>query len=168
MHLVHPVMQRINGHPTHHRVVGVDGVAASGVIQIPRLVHGVKEVIGPVVEPAPAERGPLGVTLGRVVEDHVQDHLDTGPVEFLDHGAELVQRAERVTGGGVGGVRGEERHRAVTPIVDQARRRVLRVEHLHRHQLHRSDSQRPQIGNLGHQTGIGAGQADPPRCWDGL
>jgi len=49
-----------------------------------------------VVEPAEAQRRSKVVPLGRVVEDDVENDLESGAVQRLAHVAKLVQRAERV------------------------------------------------------------------------
>ena len=36
------------------------------------------------------------IALGGVVEDHVENDLDAGAVQRLDHVAKLVHRAERI------------------------------------------------------------------------
>ena len=69
--------------------------------------------------PAEAERRPVVVAFGGVVEHHVENHLDARPVQRLDHVAELVDRAERVLPRAVRLVRREERDRRVAPVVDQ-------------------------------------------------
>ena len=63
---------------------------------------------------------------------------------------------ERIPPRAVGLVRREERHRRVAPVVDESRRRVLRVELEHRQQLHRGDAERLQVRNLLDQSGVGA------------
>ena len=76
-------------------MVAVERVAAAGVVRVP-LAARFEHVIGRVVEPAEAERRPVVVALGGVVEDDVENHLDARPVQRLDHVAELVDRAERI------------------------------------------------------------------------
>ena len=80
-------------------------------------------------------------------------------MQGLDHVAELVEHAQRLRVGRFGGVPGvwrEERHRRIAPVVGVARRRVLRVELEHGHQLHGGDAQVDQVGDLVDQAGIGA------------
>ena len=89
--------------------------------------------------PAERERGPARVALGRVVEYHVEDHLDAGAVQRLHQVAEFVHRAQRVGLRAVGPVRREPGDRLVAPIV-RAVRRGLGVELLHRHQLDGPDA----------------------------
>ena len=59
------------------------------------------------------------VAFGGVVEDDVEDDLDAGAVQRLDHVAELVDRPERILARAVRLVRREERDRRVAPVVDQ-------------------------------------------------
>ena len=102
------------------------------------------------------------VALGRVVVDHVQDDLDVGLVEGLDHGLELLDLLTLGAVGGVGVVRGEETDRVVAPVVRQALLLQVGVvdELMDRHEL---DGRRAQVlevvddGGLS-QTCVGAPQ----------
>ena len=112
--------------------------------------------------------GPSSIAFGGVVEDDVENDLDAGAVQRLDHVAELVDRAERILPRAVGLVRREERDRRVAPVVDLARRAILGVELEHRQQLDRGDAELLEIGNLLDQAGIGAaGLLRRRRNWDG-
>jgi hypothetical protein len=55
-----------------------------------------------------------------VVVDDVEEDLDAGPVQQLDHALELVEHALRVMDGRIRRVRGEEPQRVVAPVVRQA------------------------------------------------
>ena len=105
--------------------------------------------------------GPSAPGLGRVVEDHVQDDADAGPVQGLDHVAELPEvgsAARRRCSTRVGA---EEAVRAVAPVVGQAQRGgavrdVLVVKGHDGHEFHVGDAQILEIGDLLHQPGEGA------------
>ena len=79
VHLGDPVAQRVQDQPQHHRVLGVDGVAAAGDVPVGVGLAGVARLWGDplvgaeVVEPAEAQRRPVGARLGGVVVDHVED-----------------------------------------------------------------------------------------------
>ena len=60
------------------------------------------------------------VALGGVVVDDVEDHLDAGAVQRLDHPLELAHLLAAPAGGGVLGVGREVADRAVAPVVVQA------------------------------------------------
>jgi hypothetical protein len=84
-----------------------------------------------------------------VVVDHVEDHLDAGAVQRLDHVAEFVEHLQRrAARHGVAGVRGEEGQRRVAPVIAASGRGVLGVEGEHRHQLDGGDAQLLQVGDL--------------------
>ena len=88
--------------------------------------------------------GPEVVALGGVVVDHVEDHLDAGAVQRLDHPLELAHLVAAAAGGGVLGVRREVADRAVAPVVrqppvDQER---LVDDVVDRQQLDRGDAER--------------------------
>ena len=154
MHLLDPVVQRIDDEPAHHVVVGVHGVAATGVVDVAAVgCEGVVDVVG---ETAVAEGGALVVPLGGMVVDHVEDHLDPGLVQRLHHVPELVQRAERFLVGAEGGMGGEEGDGAVSPVVAKTEGGVVRVELENRQQLHRRDPEVLQVRDLVDQSGIGA------------
>ena len=80
VHLGHPVAQRGQDLVAHHRVVAVERVAAARVVEVPPRLR-VEEVVGRVVEAAPAEGGAPLVALAGVVEDDVEDHLEARLVE---------------------------------------------------------------------------------------
>ena len=96
------------------------------------------------------------VPLRGMIEDHVQDHFDPGPVQGLDQIPEFVQHCQWVFPGAIPLVGSKEGHRGVTPIVDQSRRAVLDVELEDREQFHGSDPQVFQVRNLFHEPGEGA------------
>ncbi len=153
MHLRDPVAQGVEHQPAHHRVVGLERVSTASEIRI--AAPAVEDVVGPVVEAAEGLGRPLLVPLGGVVEDHVEDHLDAGPVQRLHHVPEVVERAQRGARGGVGLVRGEEGDGGVAPVVDEAAGGVLRVELEDRHQLHGGDAQVAKVRDLVHDAGEG-------------
>ena len=115
-----------------------------------------EDVVRAVVQPAEALRRAVLAAFRRVVEHHVENHLDAGAMQRLHHVAELVDRPERILPRAVRLVRREERHRLVAPVVDApvARRDGLRVELEDGQQLHRGDAQLLQVGNLLDQPGV--------------
>ena len=92
VHFFDPVAQAVHDHPPDDRMVGVERVAAAGVVGVARAAV-FEDVVGRVVDAAEAERRPGLIALGRVVEHHVEDDLDARPVQGLDHVAKLVDRA---------------------------------------------------------------------------
>ena len=91
-----------------------------------------------------------------VIEHDVENDLDAGPVQRLDHVAKLVHRAERILARAVGRVRREERNRRIAPVIDFSRRAILGIELEDRQQFDGGDAEFLEIGNLLDQTGIGA------------
>jgi hypothetical protein len=147
VHRLHPVAEAVDDHPPHDRMVSVERVAGAGVVGVARAVV-LEDVVGGVVQAAEAERRPAFISFRGVVEHHVEDDLDAGSVQRLDHVTELVDRAERVTARAVSLVRSEERDRRITPVVDLARRTILGIELKHRQQLHRGDPELLEIRDL--------------------
>ncbi len=98
------------------------------------------------------------VALGGVVVDHVEDHLDVGLVQRLDHRLELLDLLAALAGGGVGVVRGEEPDGVVAPVVGEALVDEVGVLHelVHRHQLDGGHAQALEVADdrgVGH-TGV--------------
>src|SRR5262245_38408130 len=95
MHFLDPIAKTVQDHPPHNGVVRVERVSTAGVVGVP--TAGVFEnVIGGIVDSAKTERWPRLVSLGRMVEYHVQYDFDARAVQRLDHVAKLVRRAERI------------------------------------------------------------------------
>ena len=138
MHVLDPVPQTVENHAAHNRLIGVQSIPGATVIRVMRAV-GVEDVIDLVCEASEAERRPLAVPLRGMVVDDIEDHLDARAVKRLDEIAELIDGTEGVLSRTVAGVRSEERHRRIPPVVDQARRTVLLVELEHGKQLHGGD-----------------------------
>ena len=115
--------------------------------------------------PRKRQRRTGGAGLGRVVVDHVQDHLDARRVQRLDHRLELGDLAIGLGGGGVAVVRREERDRVVTPVVGPAARRQLPLgdELMHRHQLDGGHAQPGQVVDDGRAGQARIGAALPGR-----
>ena len=72
----------------HHRMIGVNGVAGSGVVLVVALVF-CQRVKDRIVQPAKTECRSQFVALGRVIENHVQNYFDTSLVKRPDHFLEL-------------------------------------------------------------------------------
>ena len=154
VHLGDPVAQGVHDQ--------LEGLGAGEVHRVPgaRVVHVVplvaldEVVVAGVVQPAQAEHGALVVALGRVVVDHVEDHLETGGVQVLHHLLELADLAAHLRGGGVGGVRGEEAERVVAPVVAQPLLLQGGVvdELVHGHQL---DGGHPELGQVADHLRVG-------------
>ena len=127
-----------------------------------------EDVVGAIVQTAKAQRRPLMVAFGGVIEHDVENDLDARPVQRLDHVAKLVHRTKRILTRAVRLVRRKERYRRVAPVVDPSRRAILRVELKHRQQFDRGDAELLEIRNLLDQTGIGAARSSRRRRnWDG-
>ncbi len=150
----------------HDRVVAVHRVAAAGVVEIaPRLR--IEQVVGRVVEPAPAEGRAALVALAGVVEDDVEDDLDARLVQGLHHLLELAHDLAAGPGTRVRGLGGEEGHRLVAPEVAQrlageqvAARVVALLELRDRHQLDGGDAQLLEVRDLLDDAAEGAGVRD--------
>ena len=116
-----------------------------------------------------ADRRPEVVALAGVVEDDVEDDLDPGLVERLDHVAELVMCCAVLGADTVARLR---RHMGVgvvapdsccssEPSIGLMPRTLALVEGEDGQQLDRGHAQRLQVGDLLDHAGEGAGVLDP-------
>ena len=136
------------------------GWLALSVLPVPRVVGVARavlleDVVRLVVQTAEAQRRPAVVAFRRVVEHDIENDLDAGPVQRLDHIAKFIHRAKRILTRAVGLVRRKERDRRIAPVIDFSRRAVLGIELEHRQQFDGRDAELLEIGNLLDQTGIG-------------
>jgi hypothetical protein len=70
-----------------------------------------------------------------VVVDHVEDDLDPGAMQRLDHVTKLVESAEQIRPGAVSVMRRKKREWLISPVVAEAGRSVLLIERKHREKL---------------------------------
>ena len=109
--------------------------------------------------------GAVRAGFGGVVEHHVEDHFQAGPVQRVHHRLELGDLAAGLAGpdgGGVPVVRGEEADRVVAPVVRQPPRDQERLGHVlvHGQQLDGGDAEVTQVrdGGFVAQAGVGPAQ----------
>jgi hypothetical protein len=117
VHLGHPVAEGVHDQLQHLRVDGIKGIAGAGVIHVEARVFRDKAVVAVVVDTAEGEGGTEMVALGGVVVDHIQDHLDAGGVQRLDHLLELGDLAAGLPRAGIARLRGKEVDGVVSPVV---------------------------------------------------
>ncbi len=145
-HLRHPVAQAVGDELQRARMAEVDRVAGAGeVICVPGVVGEV--VIRLVVDPAKRQRRPELAALGGVVVDDVEEHLDPGPVQRIDHALELRHHPRRIGGGGEPRIGREVAERVVAPVVAETLidEELLADAIVHRQQLDGGDAQRRQM-----------------------
>ncbi len=160
MHVLHPEAQAVEHQAQHCRLAHVQRVAAAAVVVVGRALLGRQAVAAGVVEPAPAERGAPLVAFGRVVEHHVQQHLDAGGMQAAHHAAKLLPGLGRV--GRQARRRAEEPQGVVAPVVAEAHADQAQFVQpvVHRQQADGGDAQVLQMAQHGRlrQAGIGAAQ----------
>ena len=141
---------------------GVEGVAGAGVVHVEARVVGDQAVVAGVVDAAEGEGGTEVVALGGVVVDHIQDHLDPGGVQRLDHLLELGDLTAGMPRAGIARLRGEEVDGVVAPVVAQPLLQQVTVveEGVHRQQLDRGDAEVLEVGDHRRrgEPGVGAAQ----------
>src|SRR5262249_17364527 len=114
-----------------------------------------EDIVGWVIDAAEAKRWPGLVALRGVVKNHIQNDLDTGSVERLDHVPKFVHWPKRVLPRAVCLVRREKRDRRIAPVIDLSRRAILGIELEHRQQFHGRNAKLLKKRNLLNQAGKG-------------
>jgi hypothetical protein len=97
MHLANPVPKAVDDHAADDGLVPVQRVARARIIRKFRFVA-FKEIINVVLEAFVTECRSVVPPFRRVVINHVEDHLDPGPMERLHHLAEFVENLQRILG----------------------------------------------------------------------
>ena len=142
-----PVAQRVHDQPQHARMHRVEAVAGAREVHVARRVVGHQPVVRGVVDALEGEHRPEVVALRRVVVDDVEDDLDAGAVQRLDHALELLDLLALHARGRVGGVRREVADRRVAPVVREPALvdEALLDDVVHRQQLDGRDAERRQV-----------------------
>ena len=113
-------------------------------------------VIETIADTAPTQGRPLLISLAGVVIDHVEDYLQPSLMTGHHQLAHLLASLQRVVPLQVARVRCHPTDRAVTPVVDPPRGRVVGIEGHYRQQLDRGHPQLLEIGQRLDQPWQGA------------
>ncbi len=89
MHFLDPVLEAINDERSHARVLAIDRVAAAAEIFVQAQVRRHQPVVHGIVDAAQGQQRSALVAFGRMIEDHVEDHLDSRGVQRPHHRLEL-------------------------------------------------------------------------------
>ena len=87
-----------------------------------------------------------------VIENYVENDLDSRAVQRFDHVAKFIDRAQRILTRAIRLVRRKERNRRIAPVIDSSRRGILSIELEYREQFYRCDAELLKIRNLLDQT----------------
>ena len=146
-------------------MVAVEGVVAAGEVQVAARIVGVEQVVDAVVQSPVGEGRALRAAFRRVVEHHVQDQLEAGGVQGLDHLLELAHLAAGLSSRAVAALGCEQTDRVVAPVVDQrltrGRAGDVLVRFGHRQQLDRGNAQLGQVRDAFDESAEGAGVVHP-------
>src|SRR4051812_37217095 len=115
MHLVDPITQAVDNHPSYDRMIAVHRVASAGEVCVAGLIF-FEDVISRVIQAAEAIRRAIMAVFCSVVVYDVENYFNPGAVERLDHVAEFLHSTERGLRRTVGIVRREKGDRSVAPI----------------------------------------------------
>ncbi|MNI19430.1 hypothetical protein D3C73_728670 [compost metagenome] len=112
----------------------VECVARTGVVDVVARIVGHQSIVAGVVDALERQGRPHLVAFGRVVVDHIEDHLQPGLVKARDHDLELADRLTRH----VARMGGKEAKSVVAPVIAQAffQQVVVIEEVMHGHQFH--------------------------------
>ena len=95
MHLFDPVPEAVQGHSADNRMIRVECVSGTAVVGVARAIL-FENVVSGVVQAAKTQGRAVVIAFGSVIEHNVENHLDTRPVQRLDHITKLVQWPERI------------------------------------------------------------------------
>jgi len=162
MALEHPVAERVHDQPQHRWMHGVERVAGAGEVHVEARLVRHEPVVASVVEAAEGEHRPEVVSLGGVVVDDVEDHLDPGPVQCLHQPLELAHLLAATARRGVEGMRREIADGRVAPVVGEPAivKEALVCDVVDRQQLDRRDAELAEVRErrLGGKPGVCAAQ----------
>ena len=162
MHLQHPVAEAVHDQLQHPRVGHVQRVATTGEVDVVAAVVRRQPVVRRIVDAAQGQRRAQLIAFRGVIVDNVENDLDAGGVQGLDHALELSHRRQRIAGGGIAQVGGEERERVVAPVVGQPARDQMAIVRVvvHRHQFERGDPQALEVldDRRSGERGVGAAE----------
>ena len=111
----HPVAQTFNNHITHVGVIAVQRVTASAEVEV-TAIQG-QHVVGLVVDTSVGDIRPVFVTFCRMVEHHVENHLNAVGMQLFDQVLQLVHLHGEPTRRSVCSLGSEEAHIAIPPQV---------------------------------------------------
>ena len=90
VHLERPIPQAVHDQLQNLRALHVQRVPAAGEIGVEAQIVGDEAVVRQVVDALQRQRRPEVIPFGRVVVDHIQDHLEAGVVQRPHHTLELA------------------------------------------------------------------------------
>ena len=154
VHFLNPIPQAVDDQPPNDRLIGVERVAATGVVGVSRSAV-FQNVIRRIVDAAEAKSSGRLIAFRRVVVDDVENDFDAGSVQAFDHVAKFVDRPERrLPGTELGAERKTTPARSPSNLRFPGDNRGVELEH--RQQFDGRDAKLLQIGDLFDQPGVGS------------
>src|SRR5262245_39923579 len=97
----------------------VQGVPTAGVVDVPALMLPLQAVIGGVINAPQAEWGAQVIAFASMIVDDVEDDLEAGTMQGLDHGFELHHLLADNPCAGVARLRRKEAEGTIPPVIAQ-------------------------------------------------
>lgn len=171
MHVGHPVAQACQDQVADKRMVAVDGVAATGKVEV--IPGGIQKVKDLIVNAPEGSRAPERVSFTGMVENDIQDYFDPRLVEGANHLPEFGDLPVGSSRGSVGRLDSREADRVVTPEIPQRRtgvripeRTVVFIKLVDGQQFHGRHAQTLQVWYFFHQAHEGARMSHHRRRMD--
>ena len=133
MHLPHPVFQTADNKVCHHRMITVDGIPTPRVVAKGRFIVAIEVIENVVVDALEIDDRATCAAFCRVIENHIQDDADTGPMQDLNQVTKFLQVCSLVGRHAIAGVGREKTVCAVAPVIAHAGNHFR--QKLPRHQL---------------------------------
>ena len=142
-HFPVPVHKTVHHQCLHPRVVRVERVSATRVVDVGAWLASSCAVIGKVVDALKTDRGALPIAFTGMVIDHVQDDFDTGIMDGIHHFPEFCAGILM----GITGFGCEKVDAVITPIIFQSApdQECFINKSMYRHQLQRGNTECLQI-----------------------
>jgi len=146
VHLFNPVPQAVHDQLQHMGILHIERVATPREIHVIPGILG-EPVVGSIVHAAKRKGRAALISLGGMVVDDIQNHLDPCGMQAADHRLELLHSIQRPRLGVVTRFRREEPQRVVPPVIRQPAFQQMAVIDMtvNWQQFDRSDAERLQV-----------------------
>ena len=120
MHFSHPVFQATDNETADQRMIGVNRIAAAGIVQEDALIVLVVMIENLSAYALEVDNRPLSAGFGRMIEHHVHNDADARLMHGFHQVPEFAQMGALFGSDAITRMRAEKAVRAVTPIILQS------------------------------------------------